>query len=151
MTKEELIQLFTRGLDFCIQHRWPSKQFIQHHFSQELLREHGILVDDIRSYPVRNHETRRLIYLKDFVLIGNSSTIIRYSFRPHMCNVWAMDNSKVRVEAKYGAFILVHLFDNATADVFTDLVSKCTVIRHSTGTSVKREGVVTIKEEFDYI
>lgn len=47
--------------------------------------------------------------------------------------------------------MIIHLFDDAEADVFTDLVSKCTVIRHSTGTKVKREGCVTIKEEFDYL
>lgn len=150
-TKQDLITKFLSGLDFCIERRWPTKSFIQHHFSQELLRENGILIDDIRSYPVRNPETRRLIYLRNFVLIGNSSTIIRYSFRPHACNVWVMDKSKAKVECKYGAFMIIHLFDDAEADVFTDLVSKCTVIRHSTGTKVKREGCVTIKEEFDYL
>lgn len=149
--KQELISKFIHGLDFCIERRWPAKQFILHHFPQELLRENGILVDDIRSYPVRDPSTRRLIHLSDFVLIGESSTVIRYSFRPHMCNVWAMDNSKVKVDVKYGAFILIHLFDNATADAVTDLVSKCTVIRHSTNTSVTRSGCVTIKEEFDYL
>ena len=150
-SKQELISMFTRGLDFCIERRWPAKQFILHHFPQDLLRANGILVDDIRSYPVRDPETRRLVYLKDFVLIGESSTVIRYTFRPHICNVWAMDTSKVRVEVKYGAFVLVHLFDNATADVMTDLSSKATVIRHSEKTSVTREGCVTVKEEFDYL
>lgn len=149
--KQELINLYIRGLDFCIERRWPSKQFVKHHFPQDLLRENGILVDDIRSYPVRNPETRRLIYLKDYVLIGESSTVIRYSFRPHVCNVWAMDTSKVTVDVKYGAYILIHLFDKATADVTTDLVSKCTVIRHSENTKVTRNGCVNIKEEFDYL
>ena len=150
-SKQELIDKFLKGLDFAIERRWPTKSFIQHHFPQELLRENGILVDDIRSYPVRDHATRRLVYLKDFVLIGKSFTVIRYSFRPHMCNVWAMDSSKVKVEVKYGAYILIHLFDTATADVTTDLVSKVTVIRHSDKTNVRRSGCVTIKEEFDYI
>ena len=151
MTKQEMISMYLKGLDFCIERRWPSVSFIKSHFSQELLRENGILIDDIRSFPVRNPETRRLIYLRNFVLIGRSSTVIRYSFRPHACNVWVMDKSKVRVECKYGAFMIIHLFDDAEADVFTDLVSNCTVIRHSTDTKVTREGCVTIKEEFDYL
>ena len=149
--KQQLIQLYLRGLDFCIERRWPAKKFILHHFSQELLRKNGILVDDIRSYPVRDHVTRRLEYLRNYVLIGKSSTVIRYSFRPHVCNVWAMDDSKVRVFVKYGAFILIHLFDNATADVNTDLVSKVTVIRHSDKTTVSKEGCVNVKDEFDYL
>ena len=150
-SKQELINMYKRGIDFAIERRWPAKQFILHHFPQELLRQNGILVDDIRSYPVRDPSTRRLVYLKNFVLIGNSSTVIRYTFRPHMCNVWAMDSSHVKVEVKYGAFILIHLFDNATADVMTDLASTCTVIRHSANTTVSREGCVTVKEEFDYL
>ncbi len=47
--------------------------------------------------------------------------------------------------------MVVHLFDDAQVDVFTDLVSNCTVIRHSTDTIVKKEGCVTVKEEFDYL
>lgn len=149
-TKAELIGKYKRGLDFCIKHRWPSMAFIKKHFTQDFLRDNGILVDDTRSYPVRD-ANRRLVYLKDFVLLGESNATIRYSFRPHMCNVWAMDTSKVKVDVKYGAFILIHLFDNATADVVTDLVSKVTVIRHSNKTSVTRSGCVTIKDEFDYL
>lgn len=150
-SRKELIEKFIHGLDFCIERRWPAKQFILHHFDQQLLRDNGILVDDIRSYPVRNQESRRLIYLTDYVLIGESSTVIRYSFRPHMCNVWARDTSKVKVDVKYGAFILIHLFDKAQADVVTDLVSKVTVIRHSSDTTVTKQGCVTVKDELDYI
>ena len=150
-SKEELVWLYKRGLDFCIKNRWPSISFIKQHFTQEFLRNHGILIDDIRSYPIRNAETRRLHYIKEFVLWGRSQAIIRYSFRPHMCNVWACDNSHVKAYVKYGAFIMIHLFDNATADVKTDLVSKVTVIRHSMKTKVKKEGIVTIKDEFDYL
>ena len=150
-SKQQLIDLFKRGLDFCLSKRWPAKPFILHHFSQEILRANGILVDDKYSFPVRDPEMRRLIYLQDFVLIGNSSTTIRYSFRPHICNVWALDDSKVKVDVKYGAFILIHLFDKAHADVTTDLVSKVTVIRHSTESSIFRNGCVTIREEFDYL
>ena len=148
---QELIDKYKRGLDFCFARRWPSNTFITQNFDKETLRDNGILIDDKRSYPVRDQETRRLIYIREFVLLGNSETTVRYSFRPHMCNIWARDNSVVRAETKYGAFILIHLFDNAKADVTTDLVSKITVIRHSPNTTVKKNGVVTIKEEFDYL
>ena len=148
--KDELIDKFKRGLDFCIKHRWPSKSFITQNFQQDFLRHHGILVDDTRSYPVRD-ENRRLIYIKEYVLLGKSHATIRYTFRPHMCNVWACDKSTVKVDVKYGAYALVHLFDNATADIRTDLVSKVTVIRHSPDNKVKKEGIVVVKDEFHYL
>lgn len=150
MSQDELVGLFKRGLDFCIKHRWPSKSFITQNFQQDFLRHHGILVDDTRSYPVRD-ENRRLIYIKEYVLLGKSNVTIRYTFRPHMCNVWACDKSTVKVDVKYGAYALVHLFDNATADIRTDLVSKVTVIRHSPDNKVKKEGIVVVKDEFHYL
>ena len=149
-SKEKLVTMFRRGLDFCIKHRWPSKSFITQHFTQDFLRANGILVDDTRSYPVRD-ENRRLIHLKEYVLFGDSHATIRYSFRQHMCNVWACDNSTVKVDVKYGSFILIHLFDNTSAEIKTDLVSSVTVIRHSRNVKVKKEGVVTVKDEFHYL
>ena len=149
-SKEELYQKFIRGLDFCLKHRWPGKTFVKHHFSQEFLRSHGILLDDTRSYPVRD-KNRRLIHLRDFVLIGDSHGTVRYSFKPHMCNIWVCDNSTIKVDVKYGAYMMIHLFDNAKADVTTDLVSKVTVIRHSLESSVKKVGIVTVKNEYNYL
>jgi len=148
--KEGLIDKYLRGLDFCIKHRWPTKTFIKQNFSQDFLRRHGILVDDTRSYPIRD-ENRRQMYLKEYVLLGSSHATIRYSFRPHMCQVWVCDNADVTVYVKYGAFVLVHLFGKSTADVHTDLVSKATVIRHTPDIKVKKEGIVTVKDEFHYL
>lgn len=150
-TMQELINKYKKGLDFALKHRWPSLQFIKTHFPQEVLRENGILVDDIRSYPVRNPATRRLIYIRNYVLLGESHGVIRYSFKSHTCNVWVRDTSTIRVEVKYGSFILIHLFDKAKADVKTDMVSKICVIKHSPDVSIKQEGMVTIRNEFNYL
>lgn len=148
--QQELIDKYKRGLDFCIKHRWPSKSFIKEHFSQNFLRNNGILVDDTRSYPAR-HCKNGYIYIREYVLIGNSQTTLRYAFRPHLCNVWACDSSTVIADVKYGAYILIHLFDNARAKITTDLVSKVTVIRHSPDTKVVKDGQVTVKDEFYYL
>jgi len=147
---EELVGKYLRGLDFCIKHRWPTKSFIKKNFTQGFLRRHGILVDDTRSYPIRD-ENRRQMYLREYVLLGKSHATVRYAFRPHMCQVWVCDNSDVTVDVKYGAFVLIHLFDNSRADVKTDLVSSATVIRHTPETKVKKEGVVKVKDEFHYL
>ena len=148
---EELCAMYKRGLDFCIRHRWPSKQFIRQQFTQEFLREHGILIDDNRSYPVRDVKTRRLQYIREYVLLGKSQAIIRYSFRPHLCNIWVCDHSKVMVDVKYGAYMMIHLFDDAEAVVKTDLVSKVSVIRHSRSTNVRQEGCVNVRDEYHYL
>ena len=109
-SQEELCKKYKTGLDFCIKHNWPSNSFIKQHFTQEFRRKNGILVDDICSYPERNDETRRLIYIKEYVLLGKSHATLRYSFRPHVCSVWVCDNSHIKVFVKYGAFIMIHLY-----------------------------------------
>ena len=150
-TMQELIDKYKRGLDFGLKYRWPSNQFIRTHFPQDVLRQNGILVNDIRSFPIRNSETRRLMYLRDYVLLGNSEAIIRYSFRGHACNIWVRDTSKVTVDVKYGAFMMIHLLDYSSADIKTDMVSKVVVIRHSHDTKVNKEGIVTVKNEYNYL
>lgn len=147
---ERLATMFKKGLDFCIRHRWPGRSFIKQHFPTDFLRSHGILVDDTRSYPVRD-ENRRLVYIKEYVLIGKSHASVRYSFRPHMCNIWVCDSSTVKVDVKYGAYMLIHLFDKSSADIKTDLVSSVTVIRHSPDCKVTKEGVVKVRNEFHYL
>lgn len=148
---QDLIGKFLRGSDFCFSKRWPSLQFIKTHFPQELLRRNGILVDDVRSFPERDRSTRRLIYLDDYVLLGESQAVIRYSFKPHICNVWVLDKSYVNVDVKYGAFVMIHLLDNSSANIKTDMVSKVTVIRHSHNVKLKKEGIVNVKDEFHYL
>ena len=106
------------------------------------------LLDVYDLYGIKWYRDRRE---NDFVILGYSHSVIRYSFRPHMCNVWVCDTSHVKVDVKYGAFVMVHLFDKASADIVTDLVSKVTVIRHSPDAKVKKEGVVTVKNEFHYL
>lgn len=148
--KDELIAKYKRGLDFCIKRHWPSHSFIKQNFSQNFLRSHGILVDDTRSYPERD-ENRRLIIHREYVVLGKSSITVRYTFKPNMCNIWACDSSKVRVFSKYGAYMLIHLFDDTSAEVHTDLSSKVTVIRHSPNTKVVKDGIVRIVDEFHYL
>ena len=148
---QELIDKFKRGNDFCFSKRWPSLSFIKKHFPQTLLRQNGILVDDTYSYPVRNPETRRLVYIRDYVLFGDSRSTIRYSFSKHSSNVWVRDTSRLKVDVKYGAFILVHLFDKATVEVKTDLVSKVCVIKHSAESVIIKDGVVTVRNEYNYL
>lgn len=148
--KDELVKKFMRGLDFCIKHRWPSQAFIKKQFSQEFLRDNGILVDDTRSYPVRD-EQRRLIYHRNYVLLGDSHITVRYVRRQHMCNIWICDKSSAKVYCKYGAYMLLHLFDDTTAEIHTDLTSKVVAIRHSPKVTIKKDGCVTVKDEFFYL
>lgn len=147
---EELVSMYVKGLDFCIKHRWPSKDFIKHNFPKDFLRSKGILVDDKHSYPVRD-ENRRQVYLMNYVLLGESCATIRYSFRPHLCNIWVCNNSSVKVDLKYGAYALVHLFDNSSADITTDLTCTATVIRHSPSAKITKNGNINVKNEFHYL
>ena len=149
-TQQEIINILKCCIEFCISHRWPSSSFIKQHFKKNILIDNGLLIDDDGTYPMQD-KNRRFNYMNRYFLSGKSNATIRYSFRPHSCTVWVCDNSTVTIDAKYGAFFEIHLYDNAFADVTTDLVSKATVIKHSRHARLTKAGVVTTIDDFYYL
>lgn len=149
-TPREIITLLKCCVDFSIAHKWPSTSFIKQHFQRHMLVENGLLIDSNGTFPIQD-KNRRFNYMGRYLLLGESNATIKYSFRPHASKIWVFDNSSVSLDAKYGASFEVHLYDNAYADITTDLVSKAKVIRHSRNTRVNKTGIVTIIDEFFYL
>lgn len=149
-TPNDIIFLLKCCVDVCIARRWPSKSFLKKHFERKTLIENGLLIDSDAAFPIQDRN-RRFNYMERYLLFGNSNATVRYSFKPHSCTIWACDNSSVSVDAKYGAAFEIHLYDNAYADITTDLVSKATVIKHSRNSNVTKNGVVTTIDDFYYL
>lgn len=41
-TRDQLIAMFKRGIDFCIERKWPSVDFVRQHFLQRELHENQV-------------------------------------------------------------------------------------------------------------
>lgn len=141
--KDDLIQKFKEGIDFCILHEYPANDFIKENFNTELLRKHGVLVDD--DYSLLN---KRMC-----VLQGKSTANIRYNaWNPG--TVYIRHRSKAVITAKNMSFVIVHLFDDAAVDCHSEDKAYIVVLRHGTQTkigNVSGPGLVKIKDELDYL
>lgn len=105
LSQEELIDIYFRGLDFAIEHHYPSNEFIKENFDKDLLRRKGVLVDDTYS----------LLNQRFAILLGNSKSTMRYN-GTNLAQVYVRDYSEVRIEAKGRSHIIVHTYDFGKVD-----------------------------------
>ena len=119
-TVNELADMMYRGLDFCLEHHWPSNEFLVRHFSIEYRRSAHIFVDD--EYSVVNP--------RESIALGTSSVTYRY-------NGWSIgiihirDNSTARIIAKGKSHVIVHLHESANASVECEALAEVVIITHS--------------------
>lgn len=139
-SKQELIDKYITGIDFALQHHYPTNQYIKDNFELELLRKNNILVDDERN----------LLNPSVAVILGNTKTKIRVNGLSRSV-IYIRDNSVVDIIAKNKSFVIVHLFDNASTIIKTEDTPNVLVLKHSKNVKVATQKGVKIKEEFNYL
>lgn len=138
---QKMIDKYKEGIDFCLLNNYPEIDFIKKNFSQEILRDNAILVDD--KYSLLNQRI--------CVLLGNSKSTIRYNGK-NLGAVYIKNNSECLVTAKGLSFCLVHAFDNARIKCEAFDNASIVVLKHSKDILIEETtGEVKIKEELDYL
>lgn len=132
-SKQQLIEKYIKGIDFCISHDYPSIGFIKKNFPNHLLLLNGIFLDE-------NVDSSNV---KKAVLLGNSKGTIRYD-GVRSCDVYVRHNSNIRIEAVGGAKVFVETYENCVVDAIADSYSKIFVYHH--GGTINNIGNVIIKE-----
>ena len=103
---DELISMYKRGIDFCIEKRWPSDDDVLSMFSDDELRRNGVY------YRVGNETV-----MVDGVCVFNDGcdcTCIVKDFS--VVTAYVID-SKVRFECGLGAVVQIRLYDGSHASV----------------------------------
>lgn len=134
----ELIEKFYTGIDFCIEHNYPTNDFIKSNFGKEVLRDNNILVDDKFS----------LLNPTNAAVFGNSETKVRFNARNHG-RIWCKDKARVSIYARNSSFVIVHVFDSAIVEADGRDSSKLIVIRHSNECKITCYGKAEEKEELN--
>lgn len=106
--QQDLIDKYKSGLDFCIEHQYPSNEFIRENFDRELLHENLIYVDEqlcLDDAPsgeyVLNGECTGTLHFRSWAA---ATVYVRHT--SHVCII-AEDFSKV----------LVRVYDEAEVNV----------------------------------
>lgn len=142
-TQQELINKYLRGIDFCLQHRWPSVDFINNHFDKALLRKNGILASD--NYSLVNKPI--------IVALGYTASNIRIS-GDNPSRIYLNDNSVVTIIIKTHEKVIIECRDRVRCKVFADAAYNpdALVISYSDEAIVEAPECVRFKKESkDYL
>lgn len=106
--QQELIDKYVRGIDFCIEHQYPSNEFIKANFDRELLHTNLIFVDehiDLKDAPsgiyILNGECDGTLWFNSWAA----------------ATVYVRHGSTVSIIADDFAKVFVRLYDEADAEV----------------------------------
>ena len=149
-SNQKLVNKFYSGIDFFLEKRFISNQFIKEAMSIPFLRDNAILVDDEYSIinPFQREEKTHYA-----ITLGDTKSKIRLNDR-NIATCYICDNSKVTVYARHNSFALVHLFHKAKLIVHTYDEAKVTILVHSEDATYAVDGLdksYTVKKELDYL
>lgn len=139
-SQEQLVKRMFKGIDFCLEHHWPSNEFIKKNFQRDFLRNQGVFVDD--EYSVCN--------VQDSLVLGGSKIRFRYS-GTYYGNIRVRDLSLAHVTARGDGLVIVHLFERACVTIERSEKAKVSVIKHSPNVLINAPEDVRIVEEYDYL
>lgn len=113
--KDALIDMYLKGIDFCIKHDYPSNEFIRKNFKGSM--EHkGIFLDD--KFSISNYSR--------VVLLGKSSGDITCTDY-HVAWVFCKHESRLNVVATNHAIVRIDAFDNSVINLNCSGLAKVTV------------------------
>lgn len=129
--KDAMIDMYLRGIDFCLANDYPNNDFIRANF-KGFMEHKGVFLDDninVENKPkcVCLGATCGCVAVKDF----------------EVCEIFVKHQSKITVEAKDNAFVVIDIFDDAIVDIHAhDRAKVCvnhyggTITQNATGNSV---------------
>ena len=131
-TKDELVDKYVRGIDFCIKHDYPSCEYMKKHFDR-VMQKHGVFVDE----DIDLQNTR--------IIIANGRTSVRISYDSYSVGtLYARHDSDLTVEVSGHAFVSIETYDDCNISVFQRDGAKVFVYNHAG--NIQTSGKVVIKD-----
>lgn len=129
-SKDELVDKFIRGLDFCIRHDFPTTDVMREHFGDTIHR-HGVYVDE------------KVEAVSQKVVVLNGSCDAELEYGDFDCaRVWVRHTSKVRIMVGGFASVKVMVLDNSDAHIINSSCRK--VLVYNYGGTVSSDGEVSV-------
>lgn len=139
-SKEEMVAMYIKGIDFCLANDYPKNDFIRKHF-KGVMEKQGVFLDDDISIDVMDKNTK-------CVCLGTTKAVVNI-YEYGVCEVFAKHNSCLAVNAEGNAFVVIDIFDDAVVHICANDKAKVCVNRY--GGIVKYEAngdaIVKIREK----
>ncbi len=116
LTNSQLISMFRRGQDFCIEHDFPPLDYIREAFPESDLRRGGVYLDaDLCDPESQSPESALTLGNGTFIFLGSCRGAVRFP-RWSAAVLYVRHDSRIRVEADEFSRIQIHLYDSAEAE-----------------------------------
>lgn len=115
-TKDELMEMYVKGIDFCLEHNFPSNADLLEQMGKDGLAKYGVYVDLSQS----------IVNPSFLVALGEckiSSEWTGYS----AAQSYVKHNSKLSCQVKDNTFVVIDCFDNSSVNVVATNESKVLV------------------------
>lgn len=107
-SKDELVEKYIKGIDFCIEHNYPGNDFIKKHFGVTA-EKYGIFTDKFIE-----------LYNPDITVL-NGSCVGSIVFDGYSVGtIYIRHDSNVRIVCRDQAFISIRLYDKAFVSLIND-------------------------------
>lgn len=139
LSDEELCERFLRGIDFCIKHDWPDKEYIKAHFDEDFRHRHGVFVDeDLRDFVAHYAD------LDKVVLLGDCRGVLQFTGFS-VCSVYVRHDSVVTIDANNLSLLHVYAYDRSKVHVVGDSAHNVYVYSYD-DSFITKEGRVIVRE-----
>lgn len=136
-SKDDMVEKFVRGIDFCIGRDWPLAKDIKKYFS-DVIHNHGVYVDE--NVNLRNP--------KMVILNGECVANITYDWMDSG-EIYVRHNSSLHLKVKGLSRVFVNLLDGAELRVICEDSAKCFVYQYG-GNIMKTTGHIVIRDRHDF-
>ena len=136
-SKDEMVQKFVDGIDFCIGRNWPSTKNMKKYFG-DVIHDHGVYVDE--NVGLKNPGMT--------ILNGECVANIGFDWMS-TGEIYVRHNSSLYLDVRDMAKVFINLLDDSELHVRCDDSAKCFVYQYG-GKVVKSSGNVIIKDRHDF-
>ena len=137
--KVKLIEMYLKGIDFCLSNDYPSNDFIREHF-KGFMESYGLHLDE-----VFDNENCRYA-----VLLGNCKASIKATGYT-ICEAFVKHSSSVTIYADDRAFVMVDIFDDANVKVVARESAKVIInVYGGKITGIERRGGAMVRVKNKY-
>lgn len=134
---DDLIEMYIKGYDFCIEHDYPSVDFIKGNFDRDILHKHGVWVDE------------EVIKTKDMMIINGNcyGKLVFDNF--DVATVFIRHESKITIVCNKYSRISIRAYEKANVNVINKGFNKQYVYAFGDNVVVTSVGDVTVHRETD--
>lgn len=136
-SKDEMVEKFVRGIDFCIGKNWPSTKDMKRFFG-DVIHKHGVYVDE--NVEIKNP--------KIVILNGECVAYVNYDWMGSG-EIYVRHNSSLYLRVKGLSRVSVNLLDRAELHVECEDGAKCFVYQYA-GTVIRASKNVVVRDRHEF-